>query len=625
MSETLIPTYSADLSVDPMDIVTTDRERAILYWLNNAYEEAAYFLDQSEEVKEVDKYITYLLGKQWPGRRPAYKAAPVNNRLWKLLVSLMSYLTDIKPTWEVTATNHLYDDKAKVLNDVTEAWWLAEDVDMALSQIIVYAALSTGYGRLTWNEELCGGLGDLQLTAVAPTDLMPLRPNGMNIQSCQGVIYKNVRSLAWFRKKYGARGKMVQPDVRFSSGPRGYGRPAYVTKGIWEVMSPQMQRIIGTRIDPVQSVYPVAEYREFWIKDDSVNDSAGTVYLGDPTTNWSYAVEPGARLYPRGRLLVTGGGVLLHDGPNPFWHGRFPFEKLCLNTVPWQWYGPSEFKVQLPLQDVINQILAGVLDIIKKAVNPVLIAPENAFGTALRQTLEAGMPGAKLFYSQAAGAPPSLSQPPTLPGYVMETLMYCQKEMDAHSGMLDLSGISQLGQVPAADTLEQLKEGQQSVIRLKGRYIEVFIRDMGTQAVSNFLQFYSAARRLKKFGLDGLTFEDFDFDAGTMVPQGKDPQEFAQNFVFNVKPGTLLNASRKERAMLMMKLRSMGEVDRKTMLDALEMGPMIPAIEKNLREEGKDIFAQLVKAKASQGGSGAAAGQLMNGIQGGQLGGGGAQ
>lgn len=617
MAQELVPNYSSDQSVDPMDIVTSDQERSILYWLNNAFDEAAFTLANSEEVKEIDKYITYLLGKQWPTRRPAYKAAPVNNRLWKILVDLVSYLTDVRPTWQITANDKLYNTQAKLLTDLSEAWWLEEDVDLALAQIIVYAALSTGYGRLSWNAELCGGKGDMELTPVAPTDLLPLRPQGMNIQSCQGVIYKSVRPLAWFRTKYGRRGWKVLPDVRFSSSPQGFGRPAYITKGIWEVMSPQMQRIIGTRIDPVQSVYPVAEYREHWIKDDSINTSDNTVFLGDPKTNWCYKVAPQAKLYPRGRLLITGGGVLLNDGPNPFWHGRFPFEKLCLNTVPWQWYGPSEFKVQLPLQDIINQILAGVLDIIKKAVNPVLVAPENAFSTALRSTIEAGMPGAKLFYSQSS-QPPTLTPPPTLPGYVMDTLVYAQREMDAHSGILDLSGISQMGQIPAADTLEQLKQGQQSVIRLKGRYIEVFLRDIGVQAISNFIQFYDSGRRLRKFGLDGLTFEDLDYDPGSMVPAEKDPQSFAQNFAFNVKPGTLLNQSRLEHGQLMLMLRRMGEVDRKTLLEAMDLGPMIPTIEKNLQAEGKDILLQLVKAKAQKGGGGNG---MVNGLQGDALGG----
>lgn len=615
MSE-LQSTYgSADQSVDPMDIVTTDHERSILHWLNAAYDEAMALADQSEELREVDKYIGYLLGKQWPSRRPGYKAAPVNNRLWKILVDLVSYLTDIRPTWQITANNKLYEEQATLLTAMTESWWLGRDVDLALAQIVVYAALSTGYGRLTWNDKLAGGLGDMELIACAPGDVLPLSPAGMGIQSCQGVIYKNIRPLSWFRSKYGKRGALVKPDVRFSQASRAIGRPAYVAKGIWEIMSPQMQKMIGTRVDPAQSVYPVSEYREHWLVDDAINTSDNEIFMGDPNTNWCYKVPPREKLYPRGRLLVTGGGVLLSDGPNPFWHGRFPFEKLCLNTVPWQWYGPSEFKVQLPLQDVINQLLAGVLDVIKKAVNPVLIAPENAFSTALRQTIEAGMPGAKLFYSQAAAAAPTLSQPPQLPGYVMDTLVYAQREMDSHSGILDLSGISQMGQIPAADTLEQLKSGQQSVIRLKGRYIEVFLRDIGTQGVSNFLQFWSAERRLQKYGIDGLTLEDFEGKAGMMVPKDMDPQKFAKSFTFNVKPGSLLNDSRVQRGQIMLMLRKMGEVDRVTLLESLELGPMINKINAGLNAEGKDILKNLVKQKLQQQ-QGGGSGQLLNALQG---------
>ncbi len=619
----LRPTFSLDASSDTGP--TAEAEKSILNWLNSAYEEARFNLEQSEEVKSVEKYISYLMGKQWPAKRPAFKASPVDNRLWKILTSYVSNLTDVRPTWDITTANKAYQQQAEILKNLSEAWWLNQNVDMALGQIIIYAMLTTGYGMLKWNPELSGGLGDMELKAVGPTDLLPLRPQGLDIQSCQAVIYRTLRPLSWFRKKYGNVGWRVKPDPTYSMNSNTSSRPSWVMAGAWDLMSPGMKRIISAKPDPVQSVFPMAEYRECWTKDESVNDTGKTVYMGTPTLkNAMYAVPPGLPLYPRGRLLITGGNdVLLHDNANPFWHGRFPFEKLCMNNVPWQWHGPSEFRVQIPLQDTVNQVFAGVLDVVKKAVNPVMISPEMALSASVKATMDQSMPGAQIFYNPnlSGGGRPELIPPPTLPGYVMDLMVWAMREMDTASGLLDLNAVSRMGQIPAADTLEQLKEGQQTVIRLKGRNIEEFLRNIGTQAISNFFQFYTMERRIRLLGEDGISFQDLDFDPRNMIPAGKDPQLFAQSFAFQVKPGSSLSSARSNRVLAMNALRKQGDMDRNSLLEAAGFGPMIDKITKNLQDEGKDILINLVKSKmgGKQGGAVDNA-QVLSALQGGQPG-----
>lgn len=621
----LRPTYAFEQGADPSSGTTSETEKSILNWLNSAYEEARFNLEQSEEVKRVEQYINYLMGKQWPAKRPAFKASPVDNRLWKILIAYVSNLTDVRPTWDITTSNKAYQGQAEILKNLSEAWWLAQNVDMALGQVIIYAMLTTGYGMLKWNPELCGGDGDMELRAVGPTDLLPLRPQGLDIQSCQAVIYRTVRPLNWFRKKYGNVGWRVKPDPTYSMGSTSATKPSWVMSGAWELMSPGMKRIISVKPDAVQSVFPMAEYRECWTKDESINDTGRIVYTGTPALkNAMYAVPPGMPLYPRGRLLITGGSdVLLHDGPNPFWHGRFPFEKLCMNNVPWQWHGPSEFRVQIPLQDTVNQVFAGVLDVVKKAVNPVLIAPEMSLSPSVKATMDQSMPGAQIFYNpNLSPTPPQLVPPPQLPGYVMELMVWAMREMDTHSGLLDLQAVSRMGQIPAADTLEQLKEGQQTVIRLKGRNIEEFLRNLGTQAISNFFQFYTMERRIRLLGEDGISFQDMDFDPRNMIPAGKDPSTFARGFAFSVKPGSSLASSRTQRAMIMNALRKQGDMDRDTLLDALGFGAMAEKIKKNLQEEGKDILINLVKAKmGGKGGSAVDSAQVLSAMQGSQQGG----
>jgi hypothetical protein len=299
-----------------------------------------------------------------------------------------------------------------------------------------------------------------------------------------------------------------------------------------------------------------------------------------------------------------GGPVVLYDGPNPFWHGQFPFSALRLNRVPWQWPGVSEFRNQIPLQDTMNNILAGILDAVKKAVNPPLIAPDNAFGQAVKRNLDPNMPGAKVFYSPASIAPPQYAPAPVLPSFVFQTMLYAQQELDAQSGFIDMSSVSRKGIVPAADTLEQMKEGQQTLVRLKVRYIEGFLKDIGQQFVPNLFQFYSMKRRIQILGSDGLTFEDFDYEPGTMIPAGVPAEEHWRQFQFMVQPGSLLKSARMPMQALMMGLRRQGDMDRDNLLETLDLGSMKASIKKNLEGEGKEFLINIIRQKMNASGGG---------------------
>jgi len=537
-------------------LTISEHDKQVGFWCQSVFEEAKDELERYEEIVNIDRHINYLMGRQWVERRPSYKSSPVANRLWTNLIQLVSNLTDIRPSFEVKANNELYDQHAKILNKLIRAWFFNEDVDMTLAMIIVHSALTIGYGRLVWNPELRNGEGELELTACGPMDVIPIRP-GHNLQKAIGVIYRNPKPLSWFKDKYPTKGFAVPVDKEFSqfSGTSTSGNQGMFGRA-WKVLSPQMRRLFGQSGRQYRdSVIPMALYREFWLRDEQRNTSDQIVFVGDKSKEYGYEVLPGDKLYPRGRLICMGGPVVLYDGPNPFWHGQFPFAAMRLNRVPWQWPGVSEFRNQIPLQDIMNNILAGILDAVKKAVNPPLLAPDNAFGQAVKRNLDPNMPGAKVFYSPASMAAPQYAAAPVLPSFVFQTMLYAQQELDAQSGFIDMSAVSRKGIIPSADTIEQMLSGQQTLVRLKVRYVEAFLKEIGQQFVPNFYQFYTLGRRIQMLGSDGITFEDYDYNPGTMVPAGVPAEEHWRSFQFLVQPGSLLKSSRQPQQLLMLNLR----------------------------------------------------------------------
>ena len=111
---------------------------------------------------------------------------------------------------------------------------------------------------------------------------------------------------------------------------------------------------------------------------------------------------------------------------------------------------------------------------------------------------------------------------------------------------------------------------------------------------SNIMQFYTLPQRLAVLGKDGLTFEDFDYDPGTMVPdfihgddynqlgdvtpeallRGPRPRydrakEFLRQFTFHIAPGSLLASSEITRKLLYLQLARAGMMDIFTLLETL--------------------------------------------------------
>src|SRR5205814_3554983 len=100
----------------------------------------------------------------------------------------------------------------------------------------------------------------------------------------------------------------------------------------------------------------------------------------------------------------------------------------------------------------------------------------------------------------------------------MELIKMLIDEMKELSGTQELSSLVQLGQIPSSETVERMIESWSPAIRLRSRVMESFLREMAMMVLMNFFQFYTQAQRVAVLGPRGQTFEDFDFDPGTLIP-----------------------------------------------------------------------------------------------------------
>ncbi len=571
-------------------------QTSVRYWCDAAYEEARKAAGDTREIQELDQTIDYLQGLQWKGAQPSYRAKPVTNRMLRLFWETCGLLTDIRPIFEVRAMSKEADfSKVQdILNRLVKAWALESNFDLRLAFVVMYGMITTGFVKLEWDKNAAHGQGDIVMQAVSPNSFYMLGGED-DLQDAECVIYRKVVTLDWLKRRFPITGYMVTPDVTYSKYDLSGATPSHISPQLFMALSPGMKRKIGGDPQIAQSVYPKAEYREFWLKDDSVNGTDKEVLMGRKDTNWCYTVKPGKPLYPRGRVICMANRTILSDQPNPYWHGKFPFAMLRLNAVPWQQYGMNIMRPWMNMQDILNQVQAGILNMIKLAVMPPLIAPKNAFSDAGWKSIDMGRPGEKAMYNPLSGIKPDFRPAPQLPAYVLQFNAIVSQEMDMSSGAAAVADAARKKQVPSGDSLDQIQQARNTPIRLMGRNIEGFIGDMGTLFIPNMLQFYSAERRVDLLGSYGLMPADYDASPGTMVPHGMEPENYARKFKFYIERGSLLSTQHVEKVNYAIRLAAGGMMSIQQLYRILDMNIDIPQMLQEMKEE-----AQLKGALASQ-------------------------
>ena len=69
------------------------------------------------------------------------------------------------------------------------------------------------------------------------------------------------------------------------------------------------------------------------------------------------------------------------------------------------------------------------------------------------------------------------------------------------------------------------------------------------------LQFYDASKRVEALGIDGLTKEDIDDRAGSLIPEGENSESHVRKFGFECEQGSLFGFQRQDRIQIAAGLR----------------------------------------------------------------------
>lgn len=602
-------------------------EKALLDWVILAVREGEALIGMEGQAEDVDNNIAIALGETTKRQNVADSAPFFGNdytmsRIGKNINDIASSITDFRPIGEFKTYNQMYESQGEILDKLMTAWWYNMDIDLKLQLLAKQSLVArTAYAHVIFNPSLHNGLGDLDVVIRDYRDVLPIRPNSkISIQDALGVVIKSKNTVNWGRARFPQKSHLIQANTE------GGVAASWAQKS--QMSSPQLDYLErGNAKKKTDFSIPTYDHYEIYVNDGSINGSDTKKWVGpgpEGENPWGYWVEPGKPLYPNKRFIVVANmhGILF-DGGNPYWHGMFPIIKLTLDPWPMSFLGKSAIADAKPSHKLFSETLQGIVAATRKAVKPGIVADRSAANRRILDKFDSSEPGYKLLVNPTGGQGIIFEPPPQLPQYVENVLNKAEQHQDYVMGVLDMRALAQLKALNADMDVEQLLENLGPSIRTKGRILEVFLRELGEMMKGNFFQFYPIKRRVEILGKDGMDFEDFDFDPGTLVPafapidlgeeagrfydadeSGKysipktradRAKEHIRSFSYFITPNSLLSLAKTQDKLMYLQLFRMGALDMITLLEELGVSNI-----GDVSDMPKDVMGRMQWA-ASQG------------------------
>lgn len=582
-----------------------------LSWLMEAVQESESFLSAQPGWHKIAKSIEAIMSQDEVNLTDPRStlSRTRTNRISKIAEDISALMTDTKPFWDYSVANRRFEQHAQIYSKLATFWYQNRNIDLVLGDVIkYYVACGTGYLHLYWDTEI----EDINATAEDPRNVLPIRPlNYKSLEDCLGVIVKKKVPVNYIRDRYGV-------EVRAENDGSATTWLARARDSASDVISPIWKWRNKSTSEPDIPRIPTVTLYTCYIKDNRTNSTGKPKEMGpfrdgfdengaptrEPSTNWSYLVQPSEKLYPNRRMIVWCGTNILYDGPCFYWHGQFPIIKLTLNPYPWSFLGKGPVWDLLGLQQSLNAILRVIDDHAAQVAQPGAVMDKNNVTESQYQMFDTRRPGWKIRQNPLAGKGVQIINPPPLDASIFDHRDWITREMEELSGITDMARLMDLKQLPENSTVESIMNQMTPGLRLRSRILEAFTRSLAMQLAYNFSQYYTLPMRVAILGPGGITQDDFDFDPGSLVPDFPNPddyesyvdengvsqfritpeafsrgplpkwnrtQEFLRRFIFKISPASLLNGAQMERTLIYFQLARAGWLDIITLLEQLNV------------------------------------------------------
>jgi hypothetical protein len=564
-------------------------QRERLDWLRCAVQQGRAYLQQQRAWDNFDDAIDIIAGITRERIDPRLSNISVN-LIKRDVREITEVLADIRHFYGCQTDNKQYDQQVEIQNKLSRAWAQGIGMDRYLKQSLQFAScLGNGYFRPYWNpNKYSKGRGDIDLDVYGGRDVLPIHlPRSHDLQAAHAVIVCHTMPLWEARYRWPQWADKLKPII--DSGWQGWGSAASSAWGSRIYQFFQGKAAMQDAREKERTPWPMVEVYYCYILDHSVNESGHDIAMGRPGSSWSYTVPSfnadapeSSYLYPMRRLMVGTADVILEDDTAHDWHGMAPAIKFSLDEWAWDFLGYSLVRDTARIQASLNNLRRGVNDNINIVLQPGYTYDKNVVSPTDAATFNPRIPGSRMMADHRAGIDPIKFPVPRgtydIPQFTPQYIQYLEQLQHYVTGVADVRSMSQAAQLPASDTIEKLLEMAGPLVRGMSRSIEFPMTQLGQMNVANFLQYYSLNRRIGMLGEDGITREDFDYDPGTMIPDGEEPRavrgrRHVENFWYQITPGSLHTIRQTSTKLLYMQLsqRFPGLIDPETLLTVMDV------------------------------------------------------
>lgn len=509
---------SADESLDGKE--RSRKESDTIEWMEDRRLIGQRFVEASPGYDLISKAIDGIFAQE---SQSSSSYAPVNtsrlsntsvNLIAKTSEDITALMTDTRVFFNYSSNNPKYQPQARLANMQAEDWYSSRCIDLRIADgIRYYTVAGSAFYHLFYDQRL----NDMNVEAMDPRAVFPIEPNSWHtVQDAYGVILRHARTPHWVEMMYHRK---VKADIG-DPGIFGWLKGIF-TPGRAKISGPLARRD-RTAVDAIPA-NPTVFVNTGYLDDRRVNEKDKPVYMGkwkdgQPTSRFSYVVQPDAPLYPFKRMIIWTSDTILYDGPSPYWHAKFPVIKLTLNPgVGKAWLGKAPLWDVMPLNQSMNKLLRVIDDHAAKVAQPSVIADRNVSRGELNK-FNSRVAGSVIRTNMAAGKGINVVEVPPLDQSLWQHVNWLEQMCQKLSGTFDPSQLANLAQVPSDDTIDTLMKTMTQGVQLRSRVLEGFMKEFAEMYLYCAAEWDTLPKRLAKFGPNALTNEDQDWMPKTFIP-----------------------------------------------------------------------------------------------------------
>jgi hypothetical protein len=441
--------------------------------------------------KKWDQYLRVYRGKTTvPVNNPFFQANIIGVEIERKAATL----AENKPELRVSARRDGIKATADILQRTIRADWDEQNVSGTLETGCLHMGIfGSQVLGIQWDRTKNYGLGGLMVFPIDPRNFRmdPAITYPDNLDDAQYVIVDSLEPLANIRRNYPGVGVNVPPDPRASLFPTND--------------SPNRTGFLGKTMDVLRGrggstpnqggAMPRGYIREYWIKPWQLDDG-------------------GQLIFPWGRHVIRGGSdVILHDGPNPYFDGAWPFVMCNGRTDPDHPWGRSEVEGLRRIGEAVNRLGHLFVDGTIRSGNPKVIMDNDALTNDEKNKLS--NIGAILI-NKRFGREIKYEAPGAMPTHFLDFIKFAMMMVDVLTGMSD-STAGGRKEIRSGAMLEGLQTAAQVLVRQQARRVEGMLERLGQKWISRIFQFYTDDRLMTM--LEGPEFQQYQFERQKLIQE----------------------------------------------------------------------------------------------------------